>query len=324
VIKVATPNDIITPIVKSAMRGKSIRANGKLLLTGEYVVMDGVSALALPVRYGQTLSYSSDFESVLISWKSIDSLGKVWFSAQFEKLSLEIVSASDWSIGAVLQRILLFVKAHNASFINELGEVEIVADFPLNWGLGSSSTLIYTLGKASNIDPYLLQYQFFGGSGYDIACAESQFPLVFKKNSEQERSVVYVDFYPGEPRAWAFVYLGKKQNSRDAIKEYRNKVGDWKEVFNEITSITMDLALNVLEHSAVIDALNRHEQLISKIIDIPTIQSTRFSDFKGVVKSLGAWGGDFVLAISQESEIDPTYFHQKKYEHVIPYQAMIL
>jgi hypothetical protein len=47
-----------------------------------------------------------------------------------------------------------------------------------------------------------------------------------------------------------------------------------------------------------------------------------FSDFDGAVKSLGAWGGDFVLAISNE---DPTtYFKSKGYETIIAYKDMIL
>lgn len=42
------------------------------------------------------------------------------------------------------------------------------------------------------------------------------------------------------------------------------------------------------------------------------MQSTMFADFPGVVKSLGAWGGDFILAAAN---IAPTeirsYFHKK-------------
>jgi hypothetical protein len=47
-----------------------------------------------------------------------------------------------------------------------------------------------------------------------------------------------------------------------------------------------------------------------------------FDDFRGVIKSLGAWGGDFVLAISKDN---PTaYFKERGYEVVIPYSEMIL
>jgi hypothetical protein len=47
-----------------------------------------------------------------------------------------------------------------------------------------------------------------------------------------------------------------------------------------------------------------------------------FSDFKGEIKSLGAWGGDFVMVIS---ESDPTaYFSEKGFTTVISYDEMIL
>ena len=40
------------------------------------------------------------------------------------------------------------------------------------------------------------------------------------------------------------------------------------------------------------------------------------------LKSLGAWGGDFILAAS---ETDPTpYFKSKGFDTVIPYDDMIL
>ena len=34
---------------------KTFYSNGKLLITGEYVVLDGAKALALPTKYGQNL-----------------------------------------------------------------------------------------------------------------------------------------------------------------------------------------------------------------------------------------------------------------------------
>jgi hypothetical protein len=42
---------------------------------------------------------------------------------------------------------------------------------------------------------------------------------------------------------------------------------------------------------------------MSIILETTTVKETLFSDFKGEIK--GAWGGDFVMVIS---ESDPTYF----------------
>ena len=41
-------------------------SNGKLLLTGEYVVLDGALSLAIPTRYGQSLTIEPINDSKLI------------------------------------------------------------------------------------------------------------------------------------------------------------------------------------------------------------------------------------------------------------------
>ncbi len=44
-------------------------SNGKLLLTGEYLVLDGAKALALPTKMGQNLQVVTH-DKPTISWKS--------------------------------------------------------------------------------------------------------------------------------------------------------------------------------------------------------------------------------------------------------------
>ena len=55
------------------------RGNGKLLITGEYLVLDGALALALPVSLGQSLefTYSEEARDTLV-WKSLNNQGKEW------------------------------------------------------------------------------------------------------------------------------------------------------------------------------------------------------------------------------------------------------
>jgi hypothetical protein len=64
-----------------------------------------------------------------------------------------------------------------------------------------------------------------------------------------------------------------------------------------------------------------HESLISKLIGIPPVQQTTFSDYEGVVKSLGAWGGDFVLACGPKTS--KAYFSDKGYATCIPYSELV-
>ena len=47
----------------------------------------------------------------------------------------------------------------------------------------TSSTLIANLAKWSNVDPYILLSETFGGSGYDIACASAKKALFITWNS---------------------------------------------------------------------------------------------------------------------------------------------
>ena len=54
---------------------KSFYSNGKLLLTGEYAVLDGAKSLAIPVKYGQSLT-AVETKTKTISWKSLDERDK--------------------------------------------------------------------------------------------------------------------------------------------------------------------------------------------------------------------------------------------------------
>uniref|UniRef100_UPI00404B08D7 hypothetical protein n=1 Tax=Flavobacterium sp. TaxID=239 RepID=UPI00404B08D7 len=68
--------------------------------------------------------------------------------------------------------------------------------------------------------------------------------------------------------------------------------------------------------------LQEHEAVLSIILEMQTVQETFFSDFNGAVKSLGAWGGDFVMAVSNKNPTD--YFKEKGFETIIKYQDMVL
>ena len=66
-----------------------------------------------------------------------------------------------------------------------------------------------------------------------------------------------------------------------------------------------------LEHFT--EACRSHEALLSSLIQRPTVQERLFPDFRGVVKSLGAWGGDFVMAAADDPSAAETYFNKRGY-----------
>ncbi len=68
--------------------------------------------------------------------------------------------------------------------------------------------------------------------------------------------------------------------------------------------------------------MEQHEIIMSDVLETKTVKEKLFPDFKGVVKSLGAWGGDFVMVISKENPTN--YFINKGYPTVFSYEEMVL
>lgn len=298
-------------------------SNGKLLITGEYVVLDGAKALALPTKYGQNLIIE-EASNQLIHWKSHDHDGSIWFnetipfSAIVEKKNYDEIH----NIKNTLIEILHEAYKLNSDFITQGKGYTITTQltFPKLWGLGTSSTLINNVAQWLQIDAYELLKKSFGGSGYDLACAQNNSAIIYQLVNDKP-IVQNVTFHPNFTQKIFFVYLNRKQNSKAAIASYLDKQAEIGKTIETINKITKTV-VNSTEPKEFAIALQQHEIEMSNVLEQQTIQEALFDDFKGVIKSLGAWGGDFVLAISKE---DPTsYFKERGYPIVIPYHEMIL
>jgi mevalonate kinase len=313
---------------------KNFYSNGKLLLTGEYLVLDGALSLAVPTQFGQSLKVETIDEPKLI-WKSIDDKGNVWSEKTFtfNVMLNQVQHAND--VSKRLVQILHAVKQLNPAFLNsEVGyKVTTKIDFSPFWGLGSSSTLINNIAQWANVDAYQLLEQTFGGSGYDIACAQHDFPITYQiniredkilkavQNVKKNRIIKQVNFNPNFKDHLFFVHLNKKQNSRDGISLYNANKNNSSLAISEINDITSNIiSCFSLEHFETL--ISSHEQIISKIIKQKPIKELLFSNYKGAIKSLGAWGGDFILVTGNKSSMG--YFKQKGYNTIIPYDNMIL
>ena len=295
----------------------TFHANGKLLLTGEYFILDGAVGLALPTKFGQTISVESSAEKGIF-WKSVDHENKVWFEAKFSA-SLDIISASNNEIAATLQNILLKSQISNlkSQFTTKL-------DFPQNWGLGSSSTLISLLAQYANVDPYELLAKTFGGSGYDIACATAKSAITYQLTTHCSRLTNAIDFNPTFKEHLYFVHLGKKQNSREGIQHYRNLSIDKSEYIEQISELTQKI-IHANELDEFCYYMEVHENIVANVLNLRKVKDLYFPDFPGTIKSLGAWGGDFVLVASDESpEMISAYFQQKGFPVILSYRDMIL
>ena len=302
---------------------RTFYSNGKLLITGEYVVLDGAKALALPTKYGQNLMVEEG-KGNQIQWKSLDYDGTVWFEAtlSFDSIVKKERFEATHTIKNTLIEILHEAYLLNSDFITQSdGYIIITAlTFPKFWGLGTSSTLINNLAQWLGIDAFELLKRSFGGSGYDIACAQENSAIVYQLVN-QKPVFKSIHFDPSFKDKIYFVYLNQKQSSKAAIASYYNKQGNIDKVIPRIDAITQ-LIIEATEPKEFALQLQQHEIELSNILEMQTVKEALFPDFKGVIKSLGAWGGDFVLAIAKE---DPTsYFKQKGYPVVISYQEMIL
>jgi mevalonate kinase len=303
---------------------KEYYSNGKLLITGEYTVLDGANAFALPTKFGQNLIVKQGSNNK-IEWKSYDSDGSAWFEDSISFLEISNTNNSDKtdSVRNTLIEILREAYLLNPSFLDhsEGYSINTQLTFPRNWGLGTSSTLINNIAQWTKVDAFELLKNSFGGSGYDIACAQNNNPVLYHI-ANGKPIVEKATFTPEFIENLCFVYLDKKQNSKSAIASYyKNKKMNSEETIAQINGLTQDvLKAKTFEEFTI--AIEKHEAVMSAVLEIETVKKTLFPDFQGSIKSLGAWGGDFVLVLSKENPSD--YFKKKGHEVIIPYQEMIL
>lgn len=302
-------------------------SHGKLLISGEYVVLDGADAFSVPTRKGQHLHVQQAGGTTgTIHWRALDESGKVWLEVQHLSGSYELRSGS---VGDAerLNQLLQFCRLQLPElFSNSHFEVETHLDFPRNWGLGSSSTLISNLSLWTQIDPWELFFTLFDGSGYDVATALEGAPILYKR-SFSEGNPVQVNWKrviwdpPFAEQLW-FIHLGVKQDSQIEVANWKNRSKNTVSacIREDFNSISEEFAAT--KHLREFEFLMRtHEKILSALLHIPRIKERLFPDFSGEVKSLGAWGGDFILATG--SSEDMNYFRSKGFSSIFSFEEMI-
>lgn len=296
-------------------------SNGKLLLSGEYAILDGALGLAVPTQYGQSLEVLVT-ETGLLEWNSYDEQGEIWFQAVLGLDGFKTISASDGKIATTLTALINQARTQNPDFLSTSKGVQVKTKlgFPRSWGLGTSSTLINNMAQWAKVDAYVLLWNAFGGSGYDIACAQHDLPITYQlKDGKPE--VNEVAFDPIFKDSLYFVHLNQKQSSKEAIARYRKQQFNNDDLLNRVSTITQKMVSesNLAKFEGLME---EHEAILSHTLQIPTVKSQFFPDYPNAIKSLGAWGGDFVLAVGNENTLD--YFRGKGFQTVIPFSEMVL
>ncbi len=310
---------------------QSFYAHGKLLLTAEYFVLEGAQALALPTRFGQWLEIRPHAHAHC-RWQALDADGSEWFAATFDPLTLEPLSTTHPPTARRLHALLEAAVRRNPAFQKKLAGclVRTRLEFPRSWGLGSSSTLIANLARWAQVDPFDLLHDSFGGSGYDLVAATLDQPFLFRRtptpDGHWQPHWQKVTFSPPYADKLWFVHLNEKQDSREAIAAFKAIAEriSLQPLIDAISRLSRK-ALEAPSLQAFEEALIRHEEIVAHTLSLEPVQHTRFPDYEaGIVKSLGAWGGDFALASSRMSpQQTRAWFAKKGYPTCLNWKEMV-
>ncbi|MCT2407896.1 GYDIA family GHMP kinase [Chryseobacterium antibioticum] len=292
---------------------------GKLMLTSEYFAIDGALVLAVPTKLGQEFFFEeNDDEKSLIFWKAYHQ-NKLWLEAVIDYQNWQVLETNIPSGAEFILKTLKNVQQlSQIKFKNNFTyHLKTNLQFPSDYGLGSSSTLMNNLSEWAAIDPFHLNSISLGGSGYDIAVAKEKSAILFR--SKPEISYEKTDFNPVFKNELIFIHLNQKQDSREGINFYKSKPKS-QILVDEFSDITKKVLLcSELENFS--ELMMIHEQKISKFLEIPTVKEKFFTDCPVFVKSLGAWGGDFVMSAKFDGYKD--YFWGKGFNAVFQWSDII-
>ena len=281
------------------------------MLFGEYLVLKGADCLAFPLKFGQELTIS---DSDVLTWESYAKHG-IWFHVTMDN-ELNIIETNDTKVAEILKNLLLVIRNEKPS-LNLIHRFKAEANFELNWGLGSSSTLISLLSQWSGVDANTLLKDSFGGSGYDVACATAKDAIIYANGQTKKEIHLPTSITDN----MLFIYLGQKQNSREEIKRFKAVEVTPADV-ESINSI-VETSIKTNDIQVFENQLNASEDIVSRVIGSDKLKDRLFTDYEYSIKSLGAWGGDFFLATCRDIEKAKTYFSTKGYETMFTYKELI-
>ncbi|MCT3898859.1 30S ribosomal protein S6 [Elizabethkingia anophelis] len=256
--------------------------------------MDGAKALAIPTKPGQDLSAEKiDDHRSLIHWETYRE-GKLWLKTCIDYKNLFVTETNIANASAFILKIFSTLKDMRSESLEADYSYILRSNvqFPENFGLGSSSTLMNNIANWGNVDAFALNDIALGGSGYDIAVAKAGAPIIYIRN-RGNKTVETVNYSPSFKDQLLFVHLNKKQDSREGITMYKQmeKSQDLIHYFSKLTDEIL-ISENLENFSLIMED---HEKTMSNFLKIPTVKEKYFKNAPSFFKSLGAWGGDFIL-----------------------------
>ncbi len=298
-------------------------ARGKLLITAEYMILFGARALAVPLTLGQWLIPGNKQSRGIFHWTARYKK-QTWFETRIRIDTLTVESATDRQTADHLVFLLGELLELKPGFAAQLEKRDITTrlDFDPAWGFGSSSTLTSLLAQWAGADPLQFHFRISRGSGYDVACASANGPLLYELIDDMP-VVETIDFYPSFANQLYFIYLGEKQRSDRSVASFLDHYIPTARDIDHFSGLTYRLikAPTLREFGEI---MHEHEESLSGILQKPALREQRFGKLEGYVKSLGAWGGDFALVATDlpESELR-SYLENKGISTVFPYKEIV-
>jgi mevalonate kinase len=296
------------------------RANGKLLLTGEYLVLYGAKVVAVPLKVGQQLSVSEENETDFLDWRAFYN-EKVWFSCELNPISFAVQKTSHPEKAEILSQLFRTIKRLNPEFGTKAGvQLSTTLETNPDWGFGSSSTLVSLLSQWAGVDPFALNAAVFNGSGFDAACATADGPIFYVRN--KPNVPIGLD-YPFSDQLF-LVYSGQKKKTATAVSDFLKEKKVSSELIDEVSVLSDELA-DCLEQPEFNRLIRKHEEIVGALIGQRPVKEQYFTDFEGDIKSLGAWGGDFYLvSTGQPFTAVKKYFETKGLFTMLRWDDLIL
>ncbi|GGG46390.1 hypothetical protein GCM10007332_04900 [Epilithonimonas arachidiradicis] len=289
------------------------------MLTSEYVAVDGALVLAIPTKLGQELFYTeNEDQKSLIVWEAYHQ-NQVWLKAVINYKNWEIFETNDSKASEFILKTLKNVQNLSDTKLKSDTSYHIKTNlqFPSDFGLGSSSTLMNNLAEWANIDAFILNEISLGGSGYDVAVAKEKSAVLYSRFPE--RTYHKIDFNPSFKNELIFIHLNQKQDTREGISHYKSKPTS-TELINDYSKLTK-MIVNSQNLEEFSELMTIHEQKLSDFLGIPTVKEKYFQNCPSFVKSLGAWGGDFVLA-SKFGDYE-SYFKKQGFPRIFSWPDLI-
>ncbi len=155
-----------------------------------------------------------------------------------------------------------------------------------------------------------------------MACAMADSPILYKNYPKPE--VAKVDFNPNFLNKIYFIYLGEKQDSAASVEKLGRKVIGRTIEAERISAISKAI-VKVASLREFEDLVDEHEHIMADVLGQQPLKQRLFPDFDGSLKSLGAWGGDFILAShSGEASYVYNYFKGMGLDVIFPYKDIAL